>query len=151
MFAIVTSMTQFAVIYSKLSIKIDSVISRRITVFERSVDYSIYLFNVIASQGNTLWGILVLSLTRFLLFNHILFQGNIIPVNRLSFRFVIGAWLLVATVLVNSYSGTVISFMTVPKMKPAINSFEDLVASKDVKLILLADTTTKKHIMASAF
>lgn len=79
-----------------------------------------------------------------------IFKGNVIAINRLSFRFLIGTWVLVATVLVNSYSSTVISYMTVPKMKPSINSYEDLVASKDVELILLADTTTKKQIMANS-
>jgi len=34
-------------------------------------------------------------------------------------------------------------------MKPPINTFEDLVASEDVKLIVLADTVTKQQIMAS--
>ena len=61
----------------------------------------------------------------------------------------IGVWVLVATVLVNSYSSTVISYLTVPKMKPPINTFEDLVANEDVELILLADTMTKKQILAS--
>jgi ionotropic glutamate receptor len=32
-------------------------------------------------------------------------------------------------------------------MKQAINTFEDLVASKDIKLILLADTITKKQTL----
>ena len=55
---------------------------------------------------------------------------------------------MVAMVLVNSYSGTVVAYLTAPKMKPSINTFEDLVlTSKDVKLILLADTMTKKRIM----
>jgi hypothetical protein len=36
-------------------------------------------------------------------------------------------------------------------MKPAINTFEDLVKTKDVELILLADTMTKKQILASFF
>ncbi len=38
--------------------------------------------------------------------------------------------------------------MTVSKNKPPINTFEDLVASENVELIVLADTTTKKQIMA---
>ncbi|EFX80847.1 hypothetical protein DAPPUDRAFT_317968 [Daphnia pulex] len=102
---------------------IDSVRGRQISVFERSIDYSMYLASIVTNQG------------------------NIIAVNRLSFRLLIGTWALVATVLVNSYSSTVISYMTVSKNKPAINTFEDLVASENVELIVLADTTTKKQIM----
>jgi hypothetical protein len=36
-------------------------------------------------------------------------------------------------------------------MKPPINTFEDLVASEDVELIILADTMTKKQILVSFF
>lgn len=79
----------------------------------------------------------------------IYFEGHVIQVNRLPFRILIGSWVLVATVLVNSYSGTVISYITVPKMKSPINTFEDLVASSDVNLILLADTITKKQTLAN--
>ncbi len=78
-------------------------------------------------------------------------EGYAIPLRRLSFRILVGVWVLVATVLVNSYSGTVISYLTIPNMKPAINTFEDLVANEDVELILLADTMTKKQIMVSIF
>ncbi|XP_046447449.1 uncharacterized protein LOC124196410 [Daphnia pulex] len=124
MFTTVIFMAQFARIYSNLSTVIDSVSrSRRISVIERSIDYSMYLASIVTNQG------------------------NILAVNRLSFRFLVGTWALVATVLVNSYSSTVISYMTVSKNKPAINTFEDLVASENVELIVLADTTTKKQIM----
>jgi hypothetical protein len=73
-------------------------------------------------------------------------SGNSVAIVRLSFRILVGAWLLVAMVLVNSYSGTVISYLTVPKMKAPINTFEDLVSSEDTKLILLADTVIAQQI-----
>lgn len=56
-------------------------------------------------------------------------------------------WLLIATVLVNSYSSTIISYLTVPRMKPPINTFEDLAASQDVSLVLLADNVIGQHIL----
>ena len=56
--------------------------------------------------------------------------------NRHSFRILAGLFLLSATVLVNSYSGTLISSLTVPKFKPAIDSLEDLANSEDVILTL---------------
>lgn len=70
-----------------------------------------------------------------------------VPGGRFSFRILVGVWLLIATVLVNSYSGTVISYLTVPKMKPPINTFEDLAISEDVELILLADNVITMQIM----
>jgi glutamate receptor, ionotropic, invertebrate len=60
-------------------------------------------------------------------------------------------WLLVAMVLLNSYSGTVISYLTVPRIKPAINTFEDVAASKDTELILLADTVIRQQILVSPY
>jgi ionotropic glutamate receptor len=53
-------------------------------------------------------------------------------------------------VLVNSYSGTIISYLTVPKMKPSINTFEDLVSSEDnIQLVLLADTVIAQQIQVT--
>lgn len=54
-----------------------------------------------------------------------------------------------ATVLVNSFSGNVISTLTVPKMITRINSFEDLAQSHDVGIILLEDTTIGQQILVS--
>jgi ionotropic glutamate receptor len=73
-------------------------------------------------------------------------KGGGIAIARLSFRILVGAWLLIAMVLVNSYSGTVISYLTVPKMKQPINNLEDLASSEDVGLILLADTVIEQQI-----
>jgi hypothetical protein len=50
-------------------------------------------------------------------------------------------------VLVNSYSGTVVAYLTVPKMKPAINTFEDLAASKDVGFIIKDDVIIGQQIL----
>jgi len=68
----------------------------------------------------------------------ILFSGNTIIISRFSFRILVGVWLLVATVLVYSYSSTVVSHLTIVFMKPHINTLEDLAASKDVEILLLA-------------
>jgi len=67
---------------------------------------------------------------------------------RLSFRILVGGWLLVATVLVNSYSGTIVSCLTVPKMKSQINTFEDLAApSNDVGFIIKPDVIIGQQIL----
>jgi hypothetical protein len=70
---------------------------------------------------------------------------------RFSFRILVGVWLLIATVLVNSYSSTVISYLTVPKMKPPINTFDDLAISEEVELVLLADNVITMQIMVRWF
>ncbi|EFX79932.1 hypothetical protein DAPPUDRAFT_103895 [Daphnia pulex] len=115
--AVVASMTFFASIYSKFSInsrEVSAIYGGR-TVYDRVSYYMLYVFNILTLQGNT------------------------IHASRLSFRILVGSWLLVATVLVYSYSSTVVSHLTIVVTKPHINSLEDLAASKDVGLLLLAD------------
>ena len=58
-----------------------------------------------------------------------------------------GFWVLVGMVLVNCYSGIIISSLTVPKMKPAVESFEDLAKSEDVGVILRSDTVIGQQIL----
>lgn len=58
-------------------------------------------------------------------------------------------WLLLTTVLVNSYSGTVISYLTVPKMKPPIETFDDLTVCENVGLILRQDYVIGKQILVT--
>ena len=60
-------------------------------------------------------------------------------------------WLLCATVLVLSYSSMVISSLTVPKMKPTINSFEDLAASQDVGVVLRHDVSIGEQILVITY
>ncbi|XP_046633905.1 glutamate receptor ionotropic, delta-2-like [Daphnia pulicaria] len=62
-------------------------------------------------------------------------QGYYIPQNlRLHIRIPIALWCLVAVVICNAYSGTLTSFLTVTKMKPIINSLEELASSDHYKL-----------------
>ena len=67
--------------------------------------------------------------------------------NQHSFRILIGGWLLAAMVLVNSYSSIVVSSLTLPKMKAAVNSFEDLAVNNEVFLILRGDTIIGQKIL----
>ena len=68
-----------------------------------------------------------------------------------SFRILVGFWALVAMVLVNSYSGIVISSLTVPKMKTAIESLEDLARNEDVGVILRSDFVIGQQILVCYF
>ncbi|KZS20158.1 Uncharacterized protein APZ42_013153 [Daphnia magna] len=74
-------------------------------------------------------------------------QGCKEAFGRHSFRILVGFWLLGAMVLVNSYAGIVISSLTVPKMKPPIETLEDLAFSKDVGLIVRHDMLMGEQIL----
>ena len=37
-------------------------------------------------------------------------------------------------VLVNAYTGTLMSYLTVPKLKPIVNTLEELAASSETKM-----------------
>lgn len=69
--------------------------------------------------------------------------------SRNSFRVLAGVWVLCATVLVNSYTGIVISSLTKPKMKPSIESFEDLAASSEIGVVLRHDTSIGEQILVN--
>jgi hypothetical protein len=115
--------------------------------------------------SSTLWRIKVKSLPEYkrsscfsftyyigwIVVNFIFIAGNMIHVSRLSFRILVGSWLLVATVLVYSYSSTVVSHLTIVVTKPHINSLEDLAASKDVELLLLADFFPEEILVSFFF
>lgn len=115
--------------------------------------------------SSTLWRIKVKSLPKYIrsscisftyyigwiIVNFIFIAGNMIHVSRLSFRILVGSWLLVATVLVYSYSSTVVSHLTIVVTKPHINSLEDLAASKDVGLLLLADFFPEEILVSLFF
>ena len=66
---------------------------------------------------------------------------------RLSFRIIVRVWLLIAMVLVKSYASTVISHLTVPKMKPRINTLEDLPVLIRILILLYG----KKPFSESSF
>ncbi|XP_059350480.1 glutamate receptor ionotropic, delta-2-like [Daphnia carinata] len=80
-------------------------------------------------------------------------QGQAINVPQHSFRILAGVWLLAATVLVNCYSGTLMSSLTLTKFKATINSLEDLAASKELTMTasansVMAETMLNAHSSA---
>ena len=52
-----------------------------------------------------------------------------------------------AMVLVNCYSSTIIAYLTVPKMKPSINTLQDLTANQDIDFILWGETIIGQIIL----
>ena len=65
------------------------------------------------------------------------------------FRIGIGLFLLAATVLVNSYSGNLMSSLTVKKFKPAVNSMEDLAGHRTLTLTLSANSVFAQDILVT--
>jgi hypothetical protein len=80
-------------------------------------------------------------------YSQLLFVGGAVLLPQCSFQILVGVWLLLTTVLVNSYSGTVISYLTVPKMKSPIETFEDLTACENVGIVLREDFVIGKQIL----
>lgn len=72
-----------------------------------------------------------------------------ICINRDSFRIMAAFCLMVSTVLVNSYSGTLTSSLTVTKFKPAINSLEDLANQEKIVLTNNAQSVMTETILVS--
>jgi len=58
----------------------------------------------------------------------------------------LGLWLLMMVVIINSYTSVLTSLMAVPKLKPIPQSLEDLAEMKEYKV-----TIQKNQILAEAF
>ena len=64
----------------------------------------------------------------------ILGQAEYFNHKKLSLRILMAIWLLMTLILVNSYTGNLISYLTVSKLNPIANSYEDLANSSDSAL-----------------
>lgn len=62
-------------------------------------------------------------------------------------RIPIMVWSLIAVVIANAYSGTLTSFLTVPKLKPTISSIEELATSEDYKLTMEINTADAEKFL----
>ena len=51
-------------------------------------------------------------------------------------------------VIINSYTGNLTSYLTIPALKPIPNSFEELAASKDISLIVDHKSVLAEQILA---
>ena len=106
----------------------------------------IYVINILTNQGK--WFSLSFRKRWDLsLIKCVIITGCRERCDRLSFRILTGFGVLVGMVLVNSYSGIVISSLTVPKMKKSIESLEDWAASDEVGVVLRSDVSTGEQIL----
>ena len=55
--------------------------------------------------------------------------------SRRALLIVVGVWCLITVVLANAYAGCLLSFMSVNKLGPIINSLDELALSKDTQLV----------------
>ncbi|XP_057378577.1 probable glutamate receptor [Daphnia carinata] len=96
---------------------------KRNVLFNYLGEHTIYVVNIMTNQGSR--------------------EGS----SLYSFRILAGFWVLGAMVLVNSYTGIVISSLMTTKTKPSIDSFEDLAASTETEILLRHDTSIGEQIL----
>ena len=62
-------------------------------------------------------------------------------------RILVGAWWLVVLVIVTSYSGNLVAFLTFPKYEDAVMNTEELLARRGyLSWGILKDTATEQHL-----
>jgi Ligand-gated ion channel len=70
---------------------------------------------------------------------------------KLSLRILMAIWLLMTLILVNSYTGNLISYLTVSKLNPIANSHEDLADSSDSALTVSDSSILTRHILVKRY
>lgn len=78
-----------------------------------------------------------------------LLLGNWLPNKQLPFTLLLGAWCLMACVLVNAYSSILVSYLSVPKLHPIVNSLEELAGQKELRLIVPGKTILANRILVN--
>ncbi|XP_057376140.1 ionotropic receptor 93a-like [Daphnia carinata] len=75
-------------------------------------------------------------------------QGNCIsPKAKLSLRLIAGLWCLTMVVLVNAYSSTLMSYLTVPKLTPIVNTLAELAVSRDSQITIDFESDMSRMFM----
>lgn len=104
--------------------------------------YTIYIVSILTNQGVIKTKCTKKQFLKLVFF----FQGNYVQPKQTSLRVAAGMYCLMALVFINAYAGNLVSYLTVPKLKPIVNSFEDLALSLELKLAVDA-----RSIMANRF
>ena len=58
-----------------------------------------------------------------------------------------GAWLLMAIILISGYKGNLISYLTIPKLRPMPSTFEELAKRPDLQLMVEYNTQFSNMIL----
>ena len=69
------------------------------------------------------------------------------PDYKLSSRIVAALWCLTSVILVNSYTTTLVSYMTSTKLVPVIDSIEDLAAKPDYQFMVETSTSFESTML----
>lgn len=114
-------------------------------------NYSMYTTAIYTNQGNDLnIDASMCSVYKNVVIRSFLKAGlSSVYLKNNSIRILAALWLLAATVLVNSYSGTLITSLTVTKLKPTVNSLEDLAASNDLVMTVSSNSVMSQNIFVS--
>ncbi len=76
-----------------------------------------------------------MSIAMFFIDPFFFLKGNQISAKaQISLRLVAGLWCLTMVVPVNAYTGTLMSYLTVPKLRPIVNTLEELAASSETRM-----------------
>lgn len=109
--------------------------------------HTIYVITVITGQG-TCTDLSVLLRKYFLFSFSIPRKGNSIsPKVKFPLRLIAGVWCLTMVVLVNAYSSTLMSYLTVPKLTPIVNTLTELAASRDSQLTIDFESDMSRMFM----
>ena len=71
--------------------------------------------------------------------------------SRYAMMIVIGGWVLMTIILANSYASTFLSFLSVKKMGPVINSLDELAHSKGTQLVAQAGMDLTNRFLVGPF
>ena len=71
--------------------------------------------------------------------------------HRFSLRVILTCWLLAIVVLINAYKSVLISYLTIPKLKPIPQSLEELAAMKEYRITIMKNTLLANSIFVLSF
>ncbi len=74
-------------------------------------------------------------------------HGKYSGTNKLSLRILFGSWLLAMVVLVYAYQGVLMSILSVPKLKPTVDTWEQLAQQHKFKLTIERSSTLTQLFM----
>lgn len=147
----VISMSLLSWTFNRFSSRNEKDINDETSLMEYFELYFFYIINVLTNHGILKSNLFYVCISYHNPLNLFFFhEGDYLKLTHItSFLFCTIVWLAGASILVYSYSCVVVSSLTVPKMKPTVNSFQDLVASKEVSILIRSDVVMGQLMLVS--